>query len=274
MQASNWELLSGLKVTHIVNCSRTSNFDGTGSNPFSAWINYFSCGFPDNASADFTDAIEQTYDFIDRSLSAHPRWVVLVHCASGVSRSVALVCHFLMRKQQLSFHESICLIQRRHPAAAPNASFVDQLKAVDKRLQRDRARRAGDGSAFAVPGCVQQQPPTGAPGPPSVIQEGQGAVLQQEPAPAVPPAMASSCGAEGHSPFSGGDSGSECDPAVAGSTRVGKEGAATWASLHSCGMGGPLATGAADLLHLTPAVAMTTHANTAGPSVWGAGDVV
>ena len=96
MQASNWELLSGLKVTHIVNCSRTSNFDGTGSNPFSAWINYFCCGFPDNASADFTDAIEQTYDFIDRSLSAHPRWVVLVHCASGVSRSVALVFFYLL----------------------------------------------------------------------------------------------------------------------------------------------------------------------------------
>ena len=170
-------------ITHIVNCSRTSNFDGTGSNPFSAWINYFSCGFPDNASADFTDAIEQTYDFIDRSLSAHPRWVVLVHCASGVSRSVALVCHFLMRKQQLSFHESICLIQRRHPAAAPNASFVDQLKAVDKRLQRDRARRAGDCRAFAAPGCGQLQPPAGAPGSPSVIQEGQGAVLEQKPAP-------------------------------------------------------------------------------------------
>lgn len=265
-------MLSGLKVTHIVNCSRTSNFDGTGSNPFSAWINYFCCGFPDNASADFTDAIEQTYDFIDRSLSAHPRWVVLVHCASGVSRSVALVCHFLMRKQQLSFHESISLIQRRHPAAAPNASFVDQLKAVDQRLQRDRARRAGDCRAFAAPGCGQLQPPAGAPGSPSVIQEGQGAVLEQKPAP-VAPAMARPCGVAGHSAFSGGVRGSECGPSVVDSTRVGKEGAATWASLHGCGMGGPEGTGAADVQHVMPAVPMTTQANTTGPSGWGAGDV-
>ena len=50
VQASNWELLSDLKVTHIVNCSRSCNFDGTGSNPFSAEINYCSCGFADNAS--------------------------------------------------------------------------------------------------------------------------------------------------------------------------------------------------------------------------------
>lgn len=138
VQASNWELLSDLKVTHIVNCSRSCNFDGTGSNPFSAEINYCSCGFADNASSDLTDALEQTWTFIETALSSHPRWVVLVHCASGISRSVALVCHYLMKKQRWSFQDSIQFIRCRHPAAAPNSSFVQQLKLVERQLLRQR----------------------------------------------------------------------------------------------------------------------------------------
>jgi len=239
-QASNWDLLSDLNVTHIVNCSRTCNFDGTGTNPFSSMINYCSCGFADNASvsprkrcaacparrcrcawrarmrararvpsaspwavgrlrfllpcapqqrpgarwrvparcarqrgasggrhsvprtcccgligdaappcpgtpplrprqSDLTDALEQTWNFIDTALSSHPRWVVLVHCASGISRSVALVCHYLMRKEYLSFQDSIQFIRSRHPAAEPNSSFVEQLKLVDVRLRKQRA---------------------------------------------------------------------------------------------------------------------------------------
>jgi hypothetical protein len=149
VQASNWELLSNLKVTHIVNCSRSCNFDGTGSNPFSAEINYCSCGFADNASSDLTEALEQTWNFIETALSSHPRWVVLVHCASGISRSVALVCHYLMRKELWSFQDSIQFIRTRHPAAAPNANFVQQLKTVDAQLHQQR-REEADGRGELV----------------------------------------------------------------------------------------------------------------------------
>lgn len=65
--------------------------------------------------------------------------MVLVHCASGISRSVALVCHYLMRKEYLSFQDSIQFIRSRHPAAEPNSSFVEQLKLVDVRLRKQRA---------------------------------------------------------------------------------------------------------------------------------------
>ncbi len=93
----------------------------------------------ETTQSDLTDALEQTWNFIDTALSSHPRWVVLVHCASGISRSVALVCHYLMRKQYLSFQDSIQFIRSRHPAAEPNSSFVEQLKLVDVQLRKQRA---------------------------------------------------------------------------------------------------------------------------------------
>ena len=62
-----------------------------------------------------------------------------MHCASGISRSVALVCHYLMRKKYLSFQDSIQFIRSRHPAAEPNSSFVEQLKHVDLQLRKQRA---------------------------------------------------------------------------------------------------------------------------------------
>eukprot|EP00277_Geminigera_cryophila_P042803 CAMPEP_0173072872 /NCGR_PEP_ID=MMETSP1102-20130122/10068_1 /TAXON_ID=49646 /ORGANISM="Geminigera sp., Strain Caron Lab Isolate" /LENGTH=117 /DNA_ID=CAMNT_0013941609 /DNA_START=307 /DNA_END=657 /DNA_ORIENTATION=+ len=61
VQASNYELVTNLDVTHIVNCSRSCNFDGTGTNPFSATIAYCSIGFADNATSDLTEALEQTW---------------------------------------------------------------------------------------------------------------------------------------------------------------------------------------------------------------------
>ena len=56
-------------------------------------------------------------------------------CTAGVSRSVALISHYLMRAAGLSFKESMHFIRRRHPAAAPNPNFIQQVR-------RARTRRA------------------------------------------------------------------------------------------------------------------------------------
>jgi protein-tyrosine phosphatase len=98
--------------------------------------------------------LEQTWNFIDTALSSHPRWVVLVHCASGISRSVALVCHYLMRKEYLSFQDSIQFIRSRHPAAEPNSSFVEQLKLVDVQLCKQRALQQPVNSSISVHECL------------------------------------------------------------------------------------------------------------------------
>ena len=41
---------------------------------------------------------------------------------------MALISHYLMRAAGLSFKESMHFIRRRHPAAAPNPNFIQQVR--------------------------------------------------------------------------------------------------------------------------------------------------
>ena len=52
---------------------------------------------------------------------------VLVHCAQGESRSVAVVVAYLMRKYRLNYGQAFHAVKRKVPGAEPNAGFVQQL---------------------------------------------------------------------------------------------------------------------------------------------------
>jgi protein-tyrosine phosphatase len=68
---------------------------------------------------------------------------------------VALVCHYLMKKQLWSFQDSIQFIRCRHPAAAPNSSFVEQLKLVERQLLRQRLLAQ---VPLVAPACAHRRP--------------------------------------------------------------------------------------------------------------------
>ncbi|KAG7663489.1 YVH1 [[Candida] subhashii] len=53
---------------------------------------------------------------------------VLIHCSQGVSRSVAIVMAYLMKKYNLSLEQSLHAVKRKSPAVGPNAAFMEQLK--------------------------------------------------------------------------------------------------------------------------------------------------
>ena len=75
---------------------------------------------------------------------------VLVHCASGVSRSVAIVVHYLMRKRGVSSSKALQCIRAVHPAAQPNQGFLRQLEALELRLaNRDASPPCGERTASA-----------------------------------------------------------------------------------------------------------------------------
>ncbi|KAI6173930.1 Protein-tyrosine-phosphatase [Aphelenchoides besseyi] len=52
---------------------------------------------------------------------------IVVHCEAGVSRSVAVVAAYLMRRFEWSTQKAIYFIQEKRPNACPNSSFIRQL---------------------------------------------------------------------------------------------------------------------------------------------------
>eukprot|EP00897_Mesotaenium_endlicherianum_P004553 jgi/Mesen1/4125/ME000218S03236 len=62
---------------------------------------------------------------------------VLVHCFAGRSRSVTVVIAYLMREKRLRFLAAYRHTARCRPEAAPNAGFIAQLQAYERRLEAE-----------------------------------------------------------------------------------------------------------------------------------------
>lgn len=61
---------------------------------------------------------------------------VLVHCASGISRSATLCCSYLMWKSGLSLSSALEQVRKNRGFVAPNAGFMQQLGDFEKYLKK------------------------------------------------------------------------------------------------------------------------------------------
>ena len=57
---------------------------------------------------------------------------VLVCCRQGRSRSVVVVCAFLMFRRGMTFQNALALIREKRPVASPNMGFVLLLKKLEQ----------------------------------------------------------------------------------------------------------------------------------------------
>ena len=87
-------------------------------------------GFADHPCADFLSEVQAALEFVDNAIDSKGN--VLVHCASGVSRSVGICCAWLMLRQKLTFHEAIAVVRRNRPCGNPNIGFKVQLLALEQ----------------------------------------------------------------------------------------------------------------------------------------------
>ena len=55
---------------------------------------------------------------------------VLVHCAHGISRSVAVCAAYLIVKKNMTITEALSTIKAKRPQVKPNIGFLFQLKAL------------------------------------------------------------------------------------------------------------------------------------------------
>ncbi|KAF9279812.1 dual specificity phosphatase 12 [Mortierella alpina] len=106
-------------ITHIIQVTdiRTPRFPGE--------FVYKLIPVPDMDETNLIEHFADTYIFIQEAIAKGGK--VLVHCQAGASRSVTVVCAYLMRTQNISAGEALNAVQALRPIAEPNDGFMRQL---------------------------------------------------------------------------------------------------------------------------------------------------
>jgi protein-tyrosine phosphatase len=71
------------------------------------------------------DALQNLSDIAERArvLIRTHQGITLVHCHTGISRSVSVVVYFLMKENGLSYDDAMEAVKIARPSANPNNSF-------------------------------------------------------------------------------------------------------------------------------------------------------
>ena len=113
--SKNLEYLQSMGITHILNVSSQL------PNSFPKDIIYYKLMIDDDSQFPIAKFFACTSNFLDRVERCKGR--VLVHCISGVSRSVTIVVAYLMTKYKFSLKEAYYHIKRYRPYIVPNPGF-------------------------------------------------------------------------------------------------------------------------------------------------------
>ena len=120
------ELLFEYGITHILNVAAQL------PNMYTQHFQYEKLDLLDNETCDIKGAMPRALNFIRDVENTDGR--VLVHCISGVSRSVAVVILYLMMKHNLFLKESYDYIKNCRPFIGPNDSFKLQMARCEVEL--------------------------------------------------------------------------------------------------------------------------------------------
>ena len=144
--AKDLHTLRRLGIQHVLNCTPSREVGaGAGCPNFfhkERDFTYMRCAVFDTAAADLRAHFDACANFIERAQFYSS---VLVHCHRGQSRSAAMVMAFLMRAQGLNVQSALARCQKVRPAAAPNPSFMKQLREFSEQLAAARKAKEAKG---------------------------------------------------------------------------------------------------------------------------------
>ncbi|KAK5815924.1 protein-tyrosine phosphatase-like protein [Linnemannia elongata] len=113
------EKMQELGITHIIQVTDipTPRFPGE--------FIYKVIPVPDMDETNLIKHFTDTYTFIHDALESGRK--VLVHCQAGASRSVTVVCAYLMKEKKMSAVDALKHVQALRQVAEPNDGFMTQL---------------------------------------------------------------------------------------------------------------------------------------------------
>lgn len=133
--AENGPLLASMGITHIISAMKDhvavpSSFIRKGGKQIQVPLD-------DLPFAELVAHLPRATSFMHGALSpaADPRNKVLVQCAQGVSRSVAIVCAYLIEIYGWSPSEALRFVKSKRKAANPNSGFCAQLNEYAETLK-------------------------------------------------------------------------------------------------------------------------------------------
>lgn len=85
----------------------------------------------DNSKFKIEKYFDWTSDFIDNVINNLDK-KLMVNCYAGISRSVSIVCCYLIDKFGISYEDAINIVREARPIADPNNGFVKKLKSRAK----------------------------------------------------------------------------------------------------------------------------------------------
>ncbi|KAF3992979.1 hypothetical protein FT663_00332 [Candidozyma haemuli var. vulneris] len=118
-------------ITHVV-----SVLEGSVPQVLKEKYQHLQIEVQDLETSNLLEHFNTTNEFIDSALvqsteegdQKKHHGAVLVHCAQGVSRSVAVVMAYLMYKYKLKIPQALHAVKRRSESAQPNEGFMKQLE--------------------------------------------------------------------------------------------------------------------------------------------------
>eukprot|EP01059_Diplonema_ambulator_P010889 TRINITY_DN2090_c0_g1_i1.p1 TRINITY_DN2090_c0_g1~~TRINITY_DN2090_c0_g1_i1.p1 ORF type:complete len:433 (+),score=123.39 TRINITY_DN2090_c0_g1_i1:55-1353(+) len=126
--AQSEQVFKELGITRIVTAGKQLEI----IDPLPEGIDQLLLNVEDITEQDLTPVFDTVDSYIEKARTDGAR--VLVHCFAGLSRSVTLVCAYLMKKHKMTFKEAITFVKKARPNANPNQGFRNQLMAYEKKL--------------------------------------------------------------------------------------------------------------------------------------------
>ena len=124
--ARNIKSLVVLEVTHVLTVANLDVYEKSIPNG----ICHFQVSLPDHPSANILEVLPPCFEFI--TLAMKSNFNLLIHCASGISRSVTVLAAFIMLAlPPTSVSEAIKIISSCRRGANPNVGFRYQLTLLE-----------------------------------------------------------------------------------------------------------------------------------------------